>query len=168
MARIYEFADFKIERKTDMHGWTTSFAGKENQECLHRRLCFDENGHTVTCKDCGKEVSAWWAFMMIVERFEKEWNRLKLAQTEIEKAEKRVLTHKAAIAVEDAWRRRKTIPTCPHCNLPILPGELFGSSGGVGRNYAAGAKPMEFKPVLALVEKQGTQPAPEPREDPHV
>jgi hypothetical protein len=150
-----------------MHGWTSSIAGKEPKECIHHSLLFDENGHTVTCQDCGKEVSAWWAFMKIVERYEKEWNRIKRAQVEIEKAEKRVLTHKAAIAVEDAWRRRKTIPTCPHCLKPILPGERFGSSGGVGRGYGEDAKPMEFKPALTLVEKNGAPSALEPREDPH-
>lgn len=154
MARIYNFADFQIERRSDRHGWTCSFAGTQSEECPHLHLLFDENGHTVECKDCGKEVSAWWAFMSIVERYEHEWERINTAKAEVAKAEARILTHKAAIAVEDAWRRRKYIPTCPHCKKPILPGENFGALGGFANreDYGKGAKPLEFKPVLTLVD----------------
>jgi ribosomal protein S27E len=152
MAHIYEFADFKIDRKPDMHGWTSRFADKESTECIHRQLTFDENGHTVQCQVCGKEVSAWWAFMSLVETFQQEWDRLKTAQAEVQRAEARVLTHKAAIYVEDAWRRRKTIPGCPHCHKPILPGDRFGSIGlGVSTRFSEAPKPMEFKSVLELV-----------------
>jgi hypothetical protein len=154
MAHIYDFAEFHVDRKADTHGWTVSTKGKE--DCPHLRLLFDENGHTVECKDCGKEVSAWWAFISIVERFQHEWDKLKAAQSALEKAEARVLTHKAAIIVEDAWRRHKYVPTCPHCSKPILPVDKFGL-GGMSREYAeASAKPLKLKANLELIETRNS------------
>ena len=157
MAHIYDFAEFQVERRADTHGWTFSTLGRKDVDfpCPHLHLLFDENGHTVDCKDCGKTVSAWWAFMQLVERFEHEWEKIKNARLEIEAAEKRVLTHKAAIAVEDAWRRRKTIPTCPHCYQPILPGEGFGRSGASQERTAKAAKPIEMRPNLGAVDSEG-------------
>jgi len=152
MARIYQFAEYQIDRKPDNHGWTFSGRDEKDKECPHTHLLFDENGHTVECKDCGKEVSAWWAFMRMVERYENEWKKIERAKAEVEQAEKRILTHKAAIAVEDAWRRRKTLPTCPHCSKPILPVDRFGL-GHVDRQYSGKeAKPMELKPNLTIVK----------------
>lgn len=153
MAHIYNFAEFQVDRKSDTHGWTISMGGMGGKaDCPHLHLLFDENGHTVECKDCGKEVSAWWAFMSIVERFEHEWNKLKAEKAALEEAEARVLTHKAAIIVEDAWRRHKYVPTCPHCNKPILPIDKFGLSC-TSREYAGtSAKPMKLKANLELVQ----------------
>jgi hypothetical protein len=154
MARIYDFAEFHVDRKADTHGWTVSMRGEA--DCPHLSLLFDENGHTVECKDCGKEVSAWWAFISIVERFQHEWDKLKAAQSALEKAEERVLTHKAAIIVEDAWRRHKYVPTCPHCSKPILPVDRFGL-GGMSREYAeASAKPLKLKANLELIETRNS------------
>jgi ribosomal protein S27E len=157
MARIYEFAEFTIERKADNHGWTTSFAGQEKKECLHRHLLFDENGHTVECQDCGKEVSAWWAFISIAERFHHEWEKLNCAKTALAEAEKRALTHKAAILVEDAWRRRNAIPTCPHCSKPILPCDRFGAGSSSRIFCEKNAKLMQLKPGLTIVESEETE-----------
>ena len=34
---------------------------------------------------------------------------------------------RAARKIEDSWRRRKTVPCCPHCKKAILPDSNFGA-----------------------------------------
>jgi hypothetical protein len=152
MARIFNFAEFQITRREDTHGWNFSMGSGRDKDCPHLHLLFDENGHTVECKDCGREVSAWWAFMSLVERFQHEEERIELARVNALRAEQRVLTHKAAIAVEDAWRRHKYVPTCPHCGKPILPQDNFGS-GNCMKTGKEGSLPLKMVPVLALIKK---------------
>lgn len=146
IGRVYDIGDFKIKVEPDKGGFT--YAG--DKQCHHRNLVFDENGQTVECEDCKKTVTAWWAFMSLCRQHERVRQTLLNAQEVLHQEQQRNLTHKAAIAVEDAWRRRKMIPVCPHCSKPIMPADGFGKSA-VGKHYAADAKPLEFRGDLQVV-----------------
>lgn len=155
ITKVYNIDEYRIEVNGDNHGIRFS----TDKGCPHRHLYFDENGQTVECTDCKKQVTAWWALMAMARGIEQEQRRLQSDRKQLEEEKARNLTHKAAIAVEDAWRRHKYIPTCPHkgCNKPITPQDAFGTRGGlVSRaHYGSSALPMEMKPVLEIVDPTG-------------
>lgn len=146
IGRVYNIGDFRVEVKQDYSD--VVYSG--DKECRHRNLTFDEKGQIVECGDCKKQVTAWWAFLMLTKQYAKMLDKIDSERQTLEEEKKRNLTHKSAILVEDAWRRRKLVPTCPHCTKPILPGDRFGASG-VGKPYAHDAKPMEFRGNLEVV-----------------
>gem|GEM_PF-5198031 len=38
-------------------------------ECQHLSILLDENGQIVTCRTCGAQLTAWWALLMLVNRY---------------------------------------------------------------------------------------------------
>lgn len=148
IGRVYNIGDFKIEVKPDCGGFT--YEG--DKQCHHRNLTFDENGQTVSCKDCELQVTAFWAFLMLAKQYKNLIDDIQRQRDRLAEEQARNLTHKAAIAVEDAWRKRKMIPTCPHCKKPVLPGDNFGALGGLmSKDRATEGKPMEFRAALEIV-----------------
>lgn len=147
MGRIYDIGDFKVEVKQDYGGLTYD----KDKKCHHRSLTFDEEGQVITCEDCKMQVTAWWAFLSLTKRFADIQKRTQDDCDRVEALKARNLTHKAAIAVEDAWRGRKMIPTCPHCSKPILPQDGFGGSRTNREMSLKFAKTMEFRAGLDIV-----------------
>jgi ribosomal protein S27E len=146
IGKIYNIGDFQIELKPDSNGFT--FRG--DTECQHRNLTYSETGQIVSCKDCKQQVTAWWAFLNLMKQYQRVRDGIEAQRKQLIAEQERNLTHKAAIKVEDVWRRRKLVPTCPHCAKPILPSDGFGGSA-VGKHYAETAKPMEFRTALEVV-----------------
>lgn len=127
--KILNIGECELFQRRDSLGWKTSVMGEVKEiACAHLRLLADDEGEIITCKDCGRTVSAYWAFM----RFSREYNRFK---DDLESKRnlliedlKRGVILRAAQKVERAWRRRKMAPTCPHCGKAILPTDGFGNS----------------------------------------
>ena len=96
--------------------------------CRHRNLTLHPDGQYVTCDDCDIQITSYYALSMIVE----QWGRAKQAESSrlatIKASEERGLTLKAAQDVEHAWRRKNSVPTCPHCHEAIFPKDGFGRS----------------------------------------
>jgi hypothetical protein len=97
-------------------------------QCAHRNLLAIEDGEVIRCKDCDTQVSAFWAFLRFSREYERFKEDLEIRAKEVIESEKRGVILKAAQRVEQAWRRRKMVPTCPHCRQPILPTDGFGNS----------------------------------------
>lgn len=152
ITKIFNIDDFRIEVKAHDHG--IRFGG--DTTCPHKRLFFDENGQTVECQDCKKQVTAWWALFAMADGLKRMRERLEADQKMLDEEKAKNVTHKAALKVETAWRRRNYIPTCPHdgCRKPILPPDGFGGGGVNKEFYGANALPMEMKPVLGIVGKE--------------
>ncbi|MCA8447568.1 MULTISPECIES: hypothetical protein [Burkholderia cepacia complex] len=96
--------------------------------CKHLNLTMDDEGDIVTCDDCGKQVSAFWALKMLSEYYQKAMGKLARREQVQSEVEQRTIHLKAAQAVEKAWRSRTMVPTCPHCNEGISPSDGFGRS----------------------------------------
>ena len=143
---VYNIGDFKVERKPDTQGFTF----KGDPECHHKNLEFSEEGQTIECKDCKKQITAWWAFLRMARQFSKLADDLENVRKQIEKEKARNLVHSAAIKVEDAWRRRKYQPTCPHCWKAITPMDGFG--GNLNQKTEE-AKPMQLRAAMHVVKE---------------
>ena len=107
--------------------------------CAHLHLFFDENGQTVECQDCKKQLTAWWALMAMSEGLKRGREWIESEQKRLEEEKSKNVTHKAALKVEHAWRKHHMLPCCPHCLHAIRPEDGFGNHM-VDKNDPEGAR----------------------------
>lgn len=122
IVKVFNIDDYRVEIQGDNHGLRFS----DDKSCPHLHLLFDENGQTVECKDCKKQVTAWWAFLTMNEGLKRMRERLDAERKQLDEEIAKNVTHKAALKVEKAWRRHKMLPCCPHCLHAIRPEDGFG------------------------------------------
>lgn len=116
--RVINFADMVFK----LRGRRTLF---DKDRCDHIRLELDENGGIVTCIDCKKELSAFWALQHMAQRWERHAQDHENARRRINEDAKAVVHLRAAKKVEQSWRRGMAC-CCPHCHEPILPEDGMG------------------------------------------
>ncbi|CAI9119574.1 hypothetical protein [Brytella acorum] len=122
---VINLGEWRFERvKTGWHGQCAAPA-----DCAHRSLTMDENGHTCTCKDCGKQVSAYWALEMCLAEYGREYQKLRNERRMIQKRDHATLRTKAAQRIDAQWRKHGTVPCCPHCDRGIFPSDVLGIVG---------------------------------------
>jgi hypothetical protein len=121
---------------------------RTREGCQHRNLEIDTVGETVICCDCKVQVSAYWALNMLRDFWEnhaKAFNR-KLAAVNEERDT--VLHLVAAKRVEQVWRSRRDVPSCPHCQRGIYPEDNLGSAR-VSRKFEEGLRERERADALS-------------------
>lgn len=96
--------------------------------CEHKHLTLDDNGEIVTCEDCQKQVSSFWALRRMASMWGNHAQQVRRAVEKVHEDQRTTFHLRAAKVVERAWRHRKTVPLCPHCKAGILPEDGFGSS----------------------------------------
>lgn len=122
ITKVFNIEDYRIEVRGDNHGIRFS----TDTECPHTNLIFDENGQTIECKDCKKQVTAWWVFLATYAGMKRMRERLDSDRKQLDVELAKNITHKATLKVQDAWRRHKMVPACPHCLHAIGPEDGFG------------------------------------------
>lgn len=116
--RIVNFADMVFK----LRGRRSVF---DKDRCEHNHIKLDENGSIVTCTDCKKEISAFWALLHMAERWEKHARDIKSTRQRIADDAKAIVHLRAAKRIEQCWRRGMAC-CCPHCHQPILPEDGMG------------------------------------------
>lgn len=117
-------------------------------ECEHSKLIYLEHGKILKCEGCGDQVDIAWAFIRFVEQYRQMLDGLEFKRRSLEADIQRGVTLRAAQKIEDAWRRRRTVPSCPHCHKAILPDHSFGNNGvGSSTETAKQALPIEYVEV---------------------
>lgn len=96
--------------------------------CKHMHLSADDEGEIITCDDCDKQISAYWALQYFLEHYRTACNKLDQRAQKLAEIENRTLHLGAAQVVETAWRSRTMVPTCPHCSEAIFKTDGFGRS----------------------------------------
>lgn len=117
-AQVVEIGDFRLKRERH----------RLLDGCQHKHLTLDDDGEFVTCDDCKKQVGNYAALRMLVERWALLQDRVDSQRAAIAEAAGKTVELRAAQYVEKAWRSRSMVPTCPHCNEAIFPGDGFGRS----------------------------------------
>ena len=107
--KVFNIDDYRFEVNGDNHGFRFS----SDTTCPHKNLFFDENGQTVECKDCKKQVTAWWALMAMARGLKRMREHLEADRKQLEEEKAKNVTHKAALKVESAWRK--------HHDMALLP-----------------------------------------------
>lgn len=125
---VVNIGDYLFEKRDTSYG-RVIVGGVSETVCTHPSLWMDSNGQIVSCKDCGKQVSAYWALERCLNEYRRRWNELnRKARAQSEIATK-TLRLKAARAMDKAWQRRGSVPSCPHCDRGIFPTDRFGTVG---------------------------------------
>lgn len=124
---VVSIGDYLFEKRNTSYGRIAGIGGEDF--CTHSALLLDSNGDVVTCKDCGKQVSAFWALERCLNEYRKRWNEVIRARQTQRERETKTLRLKAAQAMEKAWLKRGTVPACPHCSRGIFPTDTFSRIG---------------------------------------
>jgi len=126
MSNVIEIGALILERNNKQHDFG---------QCQHIKLTIDDHGQTVTCRDCQEQVTPFWALTSILKQWDSARKQLINREAVIAKTESTLLATKAAQKVEEAWRRRSMVPTCPHCYEAIYATDNFGG-GAIAKEIA--------------------------------
>jgi hypothetical protein len=123
LAKIYQFGDLRIRYSDSAPDTQVEINGKPHPRCIHNHLQIDENGQIITCEDCGKEVTAWWALMALVRRY----GQAKKALEEIAASAPRASNPQKSPAVPELQPKPKLQPlsreSAPSAEKPRSPAE---------------------------------------------
>lgn len=115
--------------------------------CKHKNMAYDTNERRVYCHDCEQEVDPFDAFLLLTESWDASIKRLQSRAREIEEAEKFTLRRRAAKTMDEAWRRKDTVPGCPHCHEALLPEDVAGKRLPLVSRRIAEAKRKKQKEI---------------------
>lgn len=104
------------------------------KECRHQRLEVDESNRKVTCKDCGREVDAFEALVIVADtagEVQRTWEAMRKAHRDLAAYVPRL---RAVRELESMWRGNR-LPLCPHCKEGVT-AEGLSQMGWVNRAYA--------------------------------
>lgn len=122
MSNVIEIGDFSVERKRRNHGYA------EKGECLHRRTSMVPDGQYLTCRDCGRQVSAYWVLETLLDSYRTARDQIDQREKALADAREKSISLLAARTVEKAWRSKQMVPQCPHCRAGIFPTDRFGAT----------------------------------------
>jgi hypothetical protein len=148
MGDVIEFGELRVRRAARMQ-----YINEDR--CRHFNMTVDDNGEVVTCDDCGKQLGAFWALRLITEQYEQAWKKVAATGERIKEEAAKSLHLRAALKVEQAWRSRSMVPTCPHCHQAIFPEDGFGGSG-TNRRMAIARREKARAPSPAMPSGDGT------------
>jgi hypothetical protein len=104
--------------------------------CKHRKMHYDQTERRIWCPDCETDIPAFDAFIVLVDQFATEQERLTKMRHELESAMKFQARSLAVKALDEVWRGRNMAPCCPHCKAGLLPEDFAKGVGQqVGRDY---------------------------------
>lgn len=112
---VVDIGDIRVARGMSRRPFST---------CSHHSMVYDQRERRIWCKDCENDVDAFDAFEMLAKRSHEHRAMLDAREQKIEEAEAFTIRSVAAKVMDKAWRRRKTVPTCPHCRSALLPEDV--------------------------------------------
>lgn len=121
-SNVVEVGDFRIARRKRFP-WSADRAS-----CKHKHMTIDDHGDVITCDDCGKQLGAMWVLRYMLDDYTRQFEELQAKQHALQERTSKEIHLIAARKVEDAWRRRDTVPACPHCNRGILATDQLGAT----------------------------------------
>ena len=92
--------------------------------CPHKNMHYDPAERRIWCADCEADVGGFDAFVVLVENFNRQEGRMKAREEKVLEAEQATLVSRAAREMDAQWRKRSTVPLCPHCSAALLPEDV--------------------------------------------
>lgn len=121
--KVVDIGDVRVARGMSRRAVST---------CHHKKLVYDLKERRIWCKDCETDIEGFDAFEILVGQWHRAHNALEDRQREIDEAKQANITRIAAKQMEDWWRKKRMIPSCPHCHTGLLP-EDAARMGGVSK-----------------------------------
>lgn len=125
--KVVDIGDIRVAR---------GLSRRPHSVCPHRAMAYDEKERRIWCKDCETDVEAFDAFLIICQHFHQAADRLERERKAIEEAKEHNLIRIAAKQLDEKFRRKKMVPTCPHCRAGIFP-EDVAKMGSINREWGA-------------------------------
>lgn len=122
MSNVINLGEYRFTRTNTRDPFT------KPKDCQHKHITLNAHGEIVTCDDCGKQIGAFWALQEIVAGWDEWYRKLESARKDVADTASKQVVLRAALRVEQSWRSRTMVPTCPHCGVAILPTDGFGRS----------------------------------------
>lgn len=102
--------------------------------CRHHQLVYDDRERRIWCKDCEADVEPFDAFKGIVENFDRAAREIQQTMDEVNESRTFAIISIAAKKIDKLWRRRGSVPACPHCSAGIWP-EDVDKMGSVSKEW---------------------------------
>ena len=113
--KVVDIGDLRVARGMSRRPYSS---------CRHSPLVYDQKERRIWCEDCEQDVEAFDAFLSIVENFNSAEENIKRRLKEVEAAEKHNILRIAAKQLDEMFRRKNTVPACPHCGEGIFPEDV--------------------------------------------
>ncbi len=133
---VIDFGDLRVAR---------GLTRRPMRVCRHNGLRYDPRERRIWCPDCETDVEAFDAFTMLIEHFDAMQKKSKRMMEEAKEAQAFQLRSIAAREIDQMWRKRNMVPSCPHCRSGIWP-EDVKHMGLVGKEYDAARRARDAKP----------------------
>ena len=88
--------------------------------CDHRRMVYDPNERRVWCSNCESTIEAFDAFTALVDMHHVAQNKYSRREEAVKEAEAASIDLIACKNLQKEFRKKSTVPCCPHCNGGLL------------------------------------------------
>ncbi|SDS24160.1 hypothetical protein SAMN05216198_1516 [Halopseudomonas litoralis] len=114
--------------------------------CRHLRLTYDERERRVYCNDCETDVEPFDAFIGLVQFHDGASKKIRAEHKAAQEAARYQVRGRAAKAMDEAWRKQKSVPLCPHCKEGILPEDVLPAPPAGDKKWALAKRNRDKKP----------------------
>jgi hypothetical protein len=126
--KVVDIGDYRIARGLTRRAYSG---------CHHRNMVYDQKERRIWCKDCEHDIEPFDAFASIIASYSQAYDTLLTRQNAVAEAEQFQARTIAGKKLDEAWRRRKMVPACPHCSMGLFPEDFKKGFPMLGRDYAA-------------------------------
>ncbi len=132
---VIDFGDLRVAR---------GLTRRPTRMCRHHAMRYDPRERRIWCADCETDVEAFDAFTLLIEHFDAVQKKARRMMDEAREAQSFQLRSIAAKQIDEKWRKRNMVPSCPHCRAGIWP-EDVKRMGLVGKEYDAARRARDAK-----------------------
>jgi len=133
---VVDFGDLRVAR---------GLSRRPARLCRHHGLRYDPRERRIWCADCENDVEPYDAFELLVEHFDRAQKKTRRMLEEAQAAQDHALISIAAKEMDRHFRRKKMVPTCPHCKQGIWPEDVKGM-GAINKEWDAAVRNRRLSP----------------------
>ena len=125
---VVDIGDYRVSRGMTRRPFSS---------CPHRALSYDTQERRIWCQDCEQDVEPFDAFTGIIQSYATALSNLDRRDERLKEAEAFQARALATKELDRVWRKRNSVPACPHCHQGLFPEDFKNGVGLVlGREYA--------------------------------
>ena len=124
---VVDIGDIRVER---------GLSYRSPMRCLHHNVVYDEQERRIWCKDCEKGIDAFDFLKKLVEQYNGVRKSMLRREEELREAESFQARMRATKVMDHEWRKRSTVPVCPHCRQGIFPEDVADGIGSMSKEFA--------------------------------
>lgn len=124
---VVDIGDLRVAR---------GYSRRPPMKCLHHNVAYDPQERRIWCRDCEKGIDPFDFLKTIIEKYNAVINTIHKREEMVKEAEDFQARNRAAKVMDQAWRKRNTVPCCPHCRQGILAEDVAGGVKTMDKDFA--------------------------------